>query len=242
MWPRRSEAAIAPPMRLTFVILCLGRTGSTHLQSLLDSHPDVRCFGELFTHNAHTFDDVFLASEHDDAVEYLREVTGSVEEPVVGFKLPVNSIRAHEQVLEIFRQPSLRVIRLSRRNLLALYVSRRLLATTRVPQSTHGSYGETRLRLDPQQALGAFRRMEEHERWLDDLAEGHPTFALAYEDLIGGSGLDGLQGFLGVEPRPLESHFEKLRTRPLEETVENWDELVEALRGTRYEAFLVEGP
>lgn len=229
-------------MGLTFVILCLGRTGSTHLQLLLDSHPDVACFGELFTGNAHTFDDVFLASPEDDAVKYLEEVTAPVSATAIGFKLPLNSIRAHEQVLDIFRDPGLRVLRLSRANLLALFVSRRMLATTRVAQSTVGDYGDARLRLDPRQALSAFQRMEEHERWLDEVSEGHPTFRILYEDVISDRRLDQLQEFLGVEPRPLRSPLEKLRTRPLSDTVENWDELAAGLRGTPYERFLTEGP
>ena len=36
------------PGPLRFVILCLGRTGSTHLQSMLDFHSQARCHGEIF--------------------------------------------------------------------------------------------------------------------------------------------------------------------------------------------------
>lgn len=229
-------------MGLSFVILCLGRTGSTHLQLLLDSHPDVTCFGELFTGNAHTFGHAFLASPHDDAVRYLEELTAPVATTAVGFKLPLNSIRAHEQVLDIFGDRRLRVVRLSRRNLLALFVSRRMLATTRVAQSTVGDYGDARVRLDPRQVLSAFRKIEQHEVWLDEVADGHPTFRIAYEDVIAGTGLAELQEFLGVIARGLRSPLEKLRTRPLEETVENWEDLAAELRGTPYERFLEEGP
>ena len=52
--------------------------------------------------------------------------------------------------------------------------------------------------------------------------------------------LDELQAFLGVEPQPLRSWFEKLRTRPLSDVVENWEELRQGLTGTRYEVFLAE--
>lgn len=242
MWPRLSRGVVPRAPRLTFVILCLGRTGSTHLQSLLDSHPDIRCFGELFTHNAHTFDDVFLASRHDDAIEYLRELTAPLEDHAIGFKLPMNSIRAHEQALDIFRDRGLRVIRLSRRNLLALFVSRRLLAITRIPQSTHGTYGDASVQLDPRQTVAALTRMEDHDRWLDGLAADHPTYSIAYEDLIVDDRLGDLQTFLGVDPRPLRSHFEKLRTRSLRDSIENWDEIVATLSGTRFERFLADGP
>jgi hypothetical protein len=229
-----------PPSRLTFVIVCLGRTGSTHLQFLLDSHPDIRCFGELFTGNAHTFDEVFLASPLTDPAAYVAERTAACEERAVGFKLPLGSIHAHPDALAVLEPEHLRFIRLTRRNRLALFVSRRMLATTRVPQSTHGSYGEATVRLDPRQTLRALEKIDEHDAYLDDLVAGRPTYRLSYEELVGGLELDPLQRFLGVAPQGLSSVFERLRTRSLEQTIENWEEVREALSGTRHERFLAD--
>ena len=235
-------------MRLDFVILCLGRTGSTHLQSLLDSHPDVRCYGELFTDvdlatgHGDSRAQTFIGSPHDDPLAYLSELTAGVEARAVGFKLPNNSLRAFPEAEHVLAHPGLKVVRLSRRNLLALLVSRRMLAATGVPQSTHGSYGDAQIHIEPQRCLTAFRHMESDESRLDELAAEHEVFRLTYEELVAGRGLDELQDFLGVEPRPLQSWFSQLRTRPLGETIENWDEISTALRGTRYEAFLTEAP
>lgn len=233
-------------MRLDFVILCLGRTGSTHLQSLLDSHPDIRCYGELFTDvdlatgHGEARAQTFIGSGHESPDEYLSELTAGVDARAVGFKLPNNSLRAFPRADSVFAHPDLKVVRLSRRNLLALLVSRRMLAATGVPQSTHGSYGDARVHIEPQRCLTAFRHMEADERRLDELAAGHEIFRLTYEELVAGRRLEDLQRFLGVEPQPLRSWFSQLRTRPLSETIENWDELDAALRGTRYEAFLTE--
>ncbi len=233
-------------MALDFVILCLGRTGSTHLQSLLDSHPEVRCYGELFTDvdlatgHGESRTQTFIGSPHDDPIAYVEELTEGVDGRAVGFKLPNNSLRAFPQAARVLEEPTVKIVRLSRRNLLALLVSRRMLAATGVPQSTHGTYGDARVRIEPDRCLTAFRHMEADEHALDELADGHTTFRLTYEELVAGERIDELQTFLGVEPRPLNSWFARLRTRPLSETVENWDELVRALRGTRYEAFLNE--
>jgi hypothetical protein len=222
---------------LTFVILCLGRTGSTHLGSLLGSHPDIQCFGELFTDRKGTLDEAFIKSPIDDPVEYVAQLTAPLSERAIGFKLPLNSLRAHP-VAERLLEEDLRVIRLRRLNLLALFASRRLLATTRVSRSTRGDYGDTTVTLDPKQCVAVFRRTEEHERYLDELAEGKPVFDINYEDLAVGRGLDELQTFLGVEPVTLESRFKRLRSRPLSETIENWPEVESALRGSPYERFL----
>lgn len=223
---------------LTFVILCLGRTGSTHLGSLLGSHPDVHCFGELFTDRKGTLDEAFIKSPIEDPVEYVAQLTEPLTESAIGFKLPLNSIRKHPEAVRLLEDDELRVIRLRRLNLLALFASRRLLATTRVSRSTRGDYGDTTVTLDPKQCLAVFRRTEEHDRYLDELAAGKPVFDITYEDLAVGRGLDELQRFLGVEPVMLESRFKRLRSRPLSETIENWPEVESALRGSPYERFL----
>jgi hypothetical protein len=92
--------------------------------------------------------------------------------------------------------------------------------------------------LDPKQCLAVFRRTEDHERYLDGLADGKPVFDITYEDLAVGRSLDDLQTFLGVEPLALESRFKRLRSRPLSKTIENWSEIESALRGSPYERFL----
>jgi hypothetical protein len=223
---------------LTFAIVCLGRTGSTHLVSLLDSHPDIRCFGELFTHNEGTLDEAFVNSPIDDPVEYVAQLTEPLTESTVGFKLPVNSIRAHPEALRLLEGDAMRIVRLRRLNLLALLASRRLLARTRVPQSTHGDYGDATVVIDPKQALSVFKLTDQHERYLDGLGDGKPVFQITYEDLATDRRLDEIQGFVGVHPAPLRSMFERVRIRPLSETIENWSEISSALRGTPYEWFL----
>jgi hypothetical protein len=222
---------------LTFVILCLGRTGSTHLVSLLGSNPKVHCFGELFTDRKGTLDEAFIKSPINDPVEYVAQLTAPLSEPAIGFKLPLNSIRAHPEAERLLKE-DLGVIRLRRLNLLALFASRRLLATTRVSRSTRGDYGDATVTIDPKQCLAVFRRTEEHERYLDELAAGKRIFDINYEDLAVGRGLEELQTFLGVEPVTLESRFKRLRSRPLSETIENWPEVESALRGSPYERFL----
>jgi hypothetical protein len=223
---------------LTFVILCLGRTGSTHLVSLLDSHSDIRCFGELFTYQEGTLDEAFVTSPQSDPQDYVANLTAPLPEKAVGFKLPLSSIRAHPDAMGLLDPPDLRMVRLRRLNLLALFVSRQLLRSTRVPQSTRGDYGDATVVLDPKQTLAVLRRIEEHEQYLDELAAGKPVFRITYEELVKGQRLDEIQRFLGVEPTALASPFRRIRSRPLAETIENWSEIEDALRGSPYERFL----
>lgn len=223
-----------PPTR--FVILCLGRTGSTHLQSMLDHHSQARCYGELFGDGEPP---TFAASASDDAGEFLDELLGNGEELAAGFKLPLNSIRSTPAAGRLLgADPTISVIRLSRRNRLAQLVSRRMMSATGVSQSIFGGYGDATVRIDPPECVAALDRIDLEEAELDALIPGHPMLRFEYEQLGDEAALVELQAFLGLRPEPLRSWYTKLRTVPLSATVENWDELASHLRGTRHDRFL----
>lgn len=224
--------------RTRFVILCLGRTGSTHLWSLLDSHPSIRCYGEVLNDEARD-PDSFVLSGHKSVVPFLRELLASPRKPVSGFKLPMNSLRAHPQTASLLAAESdIRVVRLSRMNRLEQIVSRRLMARSGIAHSIHGDYGETRVRIDPASCVRAIERIEAEEAELDELAAGHPTFRMVYEEVTSESRLVALQEFLGVGPASLSSWFTRLQRRPLPEVIENWSELEAALTAAGYSAFV----
>jgi hypothetical protein len=226
-----------------FVILCLGRTGSSHLQSLLDSHPSIRCFGEIFSSNAPAHASVFINSSYRDPAAYLEDLFRGAGRPVVGFKLPRNSITGLPRSADLVAaDPGMRVIRLSRGNPLAQLVSRTLQRSTQISHSLQGGYDGATVRIDPDWAVRALERMEQNERDLDTLAEDHPCHRILYEELGDRSRLEDVQRFLGASPAPLSSWFEKLRKRPLADTVENWDDLVRGLRKTRFAHLAVEAP
>ena len=238
----------------TFAILCLGRVGSELLVSLLDSHPDICCYGELFAppYEADGWSDprlpdgvpAFVDSGEDDPRAYLTEVASACEATAFGFKLPRSSIQAHPDAVKLLDDSELRVIRLTRENLLAQHVSGVLAFRSGVWKQAGGgeSYGGLIHRVDPPRCRRALANLEARETEMDRLADGHPTMRLTYEELIAGSRMEEAQVFCGVKPRRLSSDHRKLRTRSLHETIENWDELSAELRGTRFERFLVEAP
>jgi LPS sulfotransferase NodH len=228
--------------RATFVILCTGRVGSELLVSLLDSHPDIRCWGELFSGGPEAPEEGFKHSEREDPGLYLSELVSGCEAAAIGFKLPHSSIQANPSSLALLDDAELRVIRLTRENLLAQLVSAALALRSGFWKQRTGeeSYRTATQYLDAAGCKRALAQMEVREREMDRLAEGHPMTRLTYEQLIAGSRMDEVQCFCGVKPRALSSPHRKLRTRPLRETIENWDELSAQLRGTRFERFLVE--
>ncbi len=235
--PKRSEMPEwVEPTR--FVILCLGRTGSTHLQSMLDFHSQARCHAEIFGQGKPP---TFAASEDADPKRFLDRMLTATDQRAIGFKLPLESIRLTPDAGRLVREDTaMAAIRLSRGNRLAQIVSRQMLTATGVSQSIFGNYGETTVRLEPRGCLAALDRIEVDEAALDELCLDHPTFRIDYEELGEEERLIELQRFLGLEPEALRSWYERLRTRSLAETVSNWDEVVRALRGTPHERFLTE--
>ena len=231
----------AGPQR--FVILCLGRTGSSHLVDLLDSHPQIRCYSEILNEIFPTAapEGWIGDADTDDAAVHatalLAEPIPGIE--VAGFKLPLNSIWDHPETRDwLAGDPDVSVIRLRRRNGLAMLVSRRLVRASLVSQSIHGEYVDTKIRIEPRPCLRALERIETENRELDELAAGHPTIDVDYEDLGSPQTQERIQRSLGVAPEPLSSRFERLRKRSLRETIENWDELAAALSGTRFAPML----
>jgi hypothetical protein len=231
------------PYGLDFLIVCLGRTGSTHLMALLDSSPGVRCFGELF------YDEVsaFLSWPDHDHHAFVADALGKGPEKR-GFKYPLDSMIAFPQTIDLLRDRRVRIIRLTRRNRLAHLLSARLAAVSGVWYSDTTGTGaaserpERRVCLGLDECLAWFRVNLFYDAVLDELCRQRPTFRLEYHE-IPTRAADALH-FLGVDAgkAQLTSPYRKLRTRPMHEVIENWDELAAGLRGTRWEEFLEEEP
>jgi len=229
----------------SFAILCVGRVGSEHLVSLLDSHPDITCFSELFApawgvewQKGTLSVPHFATTPHERPASYWEELAAELDTPVAGFKLPWSSIEAHPGTLELIADPAVAIVRLTRRDRVAQYVSAWLAMESGVWHSTQGEYPEKRIKVDPAKCLEVLDRISEEEKRLDELAQGHRVLRMAYEELVAGCRTAELQEFLGVQPRELTSRYERMRERPLSDVVENFDELAAALSGTPYAASL----
>jgi hypothetical protein len=232
----------------SFAILCLGRVGSEHLVALLDSHPRIRCFGELFApargagpRRATTNVPRFFESGHEDPWAYWAAVSAKTTGDLVGLKLPQSSLKSHPRSGELIEPKDVDLIRMRRTNRLAQYVSVLMALDSGVWQSSDGAYGERRLHVDPERCISTLRNLERRDAALDRLAAGHRVFELSYEELVRGDGLEDVQAFLGVEPQPLSSPYEQLRTLPLRAVIENYDELAAALERTPFAADRREG-
>jgi len=240
---------------IRYLLTCPARTGSTLLTRYLQSHPKVCAHGEVLAPTGPLnfygvnyrvdapLEQLLLRRRDRDPVAFLREfVWQAGGRRAVGFKGKYEEflLPRYAAVLEEVRQDTMiRVLHLTRENLLERYLSQYLAV------HVHGIYEvrrederpkDTRVRLSPEECERDFRRTEERQASFRTLLRSHQVLELSYEQLVGerDATLARVQAFLGVEQRTLEATSVKLRTRPVREVVENYDELARHFRGTPY--------
>lgn len=145
--PARIPEATGPsPEDCTrFIILSGARTGSHMLATALDSHPDIRCFQEVFNrqvkriqygvvgYDGSSAEDKALRAR--DPVRFLNQRIFShpTEVRAAGFKFGYGHVFEFEGLLDrLIEDAQLRVLHLRRRNLLRMLVSLKLAETTGV--------------------------------------------------------------------------------------------------------------
>jgi LPS sulfotransferase NodH len=238
-----------------FVITCAGRTGSTFLRMLLNSHPEIRCHGEVFTPDRIVGfvpggqscppPEKLTELRQLNVVEFFHDyVLRAGLCKAVGAKIKYSELEM-PQWQHVFREirgdSDIRIIHLIRENRLKRYVSECIAAMTnvRLARRLDEIPPPVRLRLSPQACLQNIRSIEQLEERFRNLFRQHRVFEMTYEQMIDrASGqIEAVQRFLGVEPMPLDSVTLKLNSDNLEDLIENYREIEEAFRATAYERY-----
>eukprot|EP00897_Mesotaenium_endlicherianum_P002161 jgi/Mesen1/1973/ME000147S01059 len=247
-----------------FVILSMQRSGSTWLETLLDSHPSVRTYDEVFEHGVEQYKHNFSrVREMLDTVyrldwptnvkgEFIKETCVSA----VGFKwmLGQGAVEFESDVLQYFRERKVTVLMLLRRNKVRAFVSKMVaMLSPRTNPEGDGIVWNTKADSEAQ-ALATFRPVMDLEYMRGGLYsalelenEGRRAFngnstrfmLLHYEDLLQDPKImDEVQAFLGVPVRPLSSPFKRIYSGSLRDKIQNFDEIQKGLQGTPFEKFM----
>jgi hypothetical protein len=237
-----------------FVIITLPRSGSYHLRALLDSAPDIRCYGEIFKGSEVELPPEELAflglgkkdtQKRDDmgmaVLNRLRRRTDA-EGLIFGFKdFRFNLARAKifQQMVNskgwrkvfLFRNPIERYISMERADLTGVFV---------VTEKTKDAGLDLKrpIRFDPERfekSMGSHRRLtEDAQKALEKLGP-EVVHVLDYGQVNDLAARKALMGFLGSagDGGLLASDHVKQFTAPLESGVENWAEMASYLETTR---------
>jgi hypothetical protein len=247
---------------MAFIILTQARSGSYHLAALLNSAPDITCFGEIFKENALELPKAQLdqlgltnrdmAARDADGMALLNRLRKPIETEgqIFGFKDFLFNLRRAKIFGKIAHSTGWKKIVLLR-NPLERYVSRIRAAETGIFVVKQGdSHAPDRLHQPIRFAPESFEPfLQAHTRFVETaetLREKHgegAVFFAQYERLSEPAHLQAILAFLGSDARAeaLTSAHVKQFEQPLAQGVENWDELLTYLSAHNLTQLLPEG-
>ena len=237
-------------MGVQFVILTTERSGSTWVQLMLHSHPDILCFGEALHLKYPTFSRPYST---DFPLTYLGFENHSLRQKVlswiwpersvqeyisqlyeagaayraVGFKTHYYQAEKRRGSLSVLSKTKTKFIHLIRKNALQCVVSKEISRRTKVYNS-ETELEQIRLALDPAFVI---RKMQERQaivRKYRERLSKEDCLEVYYEELFSDpeSAFNPILDFLQVPPAPLSSSVVKLNKEPLKHILLNYDEVI----------------
>jgi hypothetical protein len=240
------------------IIITSQRTGSTFLRHCLNSHPEVTCDGEILIGGQirppHILKNRrlpakiyrYIKAGAWNPVKIMEDFLARNDSQVVAFKAMYNHLTNPKMREFLKRHTNIRIIHLRRDNVLKQYVSKMLLGKKREkgwqPHSTE-KLAPVSTQISPAAAINHMNKAHEQFEQFERLILQHPRLELVYEDMIDGGCLSNqamkaVCSLLDLEPRPMCCDYVKVNPNKLELMIDNYGELVTALRGTKFERFL----
>lgn len=245
-----------------FIITCAPRTGSTMLRMILNSHPEIACYGEVITLKG----EPNLGKKYQDSIGKTSQELAQIraENPVnflynyiwnqeyyqanskaIGLKLKYRQLQ--EQFKDVFQaildDKEIKIIHLTRRNLLKRYISNRLAAsgkTSTVIFNSEESKLQPKITLDIDKCIEDILSVQQTEAQFRKCFKQHQVFEVTYEELVMSNSkiIAKLMSFLDVDFLNLQPVTEKVNSDNLEDIVENYDVVKNKLSKTKYATFL----
>lgn len=217
-----------------FVIAFSGRAGSSFLEGLIDSHPDARCYGEIFADHP----TARSLSEQETRERLDRMIHQQSGLAACGFKLPFITVKQPPRMTDILKENDYRIIHITRRNKLKQVVSYVLATTNKAWRSDFGSYTTDRFSVDPEHVLEQIDEMNKIDRGTTELIAGFPVLSISYEDVVTEAAIPAVLDFLDLPRAALESRYERQRKLSVRETLLNYDAIATALEDRGMAHFL----
>ncbi len=217
------------------VIIGGQRTGSSLLLWQLRTHPQIELEGEIFRllkgRSCSEVWDTYFGKK----LPWLK---------YAGFKIfyyhPEDS-RDNSVWKRIEEDKSIRIIHITRHNLLRTYVSKLIAEKTGAWNSNQEKGqtgpGDKRVTIDASDCLQVFRQTK---KWEEDFGtkkfKEHPYFALTYEQLTGDlqSQMNRILDFLDVSSITVKTNLKKQNPEPLKDLILNYDEIVVKLQDSEF--------
>lgn len=237
-----------------FMVLGSQRTGSTLIRTSLDHHPRLKCSGEVF---------LFPGDGEDSYPRYLSASTARTilhylwrSRPVfsfldllysrpgydaVGFKFMYSQARwapyRVPMVLDYARRHKVRIIHVTRANVLKTYISRVTSKATGIYHSEAGKVEREPVKLPVESLIRDLEKIQkEDERWEQRLLR-YTCIKVVYEDFVNSTAAESrrLLSFLGIdEETVLFSPHQKVNPDSLEQVVSNYEQVYALLNSSAF--------
>ncbi|QDO99977.1 hypothetical protein [Thalassotalea sp. PS06] len=229
------------PNACKFVIFAQGRTGSTVLVDLINSHPDIFCYGEILAST--------VVRNVSDPVRYARGLTAFTKTDAVGFKVKVYQLeKAHKQdpgkVLKDFTGQGWKIVYLHRDNLLEHAISD--LRSEKTGTYHHTTKGEKKqslvdINFDEVERVVKFR--EKCQAAEQKALVGLDYFDISYEQHLSDAEkqtdtLNRLFSYLGLPEHQVTTRFNKVIKPDLSKVIVDYAQLEQRLKESPYQHYL----
>lgn len=249
---------------MNFVILAPKRSGSTFLQEALSSHPNIKCYDEMFMirgsksgkrRNQYLYR-YMKKTENHSIPQYIKWLYNQHPEKSIGFRL----MYPHEEkwnVLKTVKKKNIPVIHLVRENLLGKTLS----------SYTKNLFEVKKMHIDTNRLMANIRLQEKRQNEYREKMKGHKNLlTLRYEDIIGRTEGDkgeikkfgafnlksnmytyiptkvceNICNFLNEDFFEMYSNVTKKNSHNPWDYIKNKDEVKDALKKEGYERFIIE--
>jgi len=220
-----------------FVVITRSRTGSNLLISLLNSHNDIKVFGEKFSR-----------LEGKTTQMIYRDVFPKKSTRSVGFKLfyyhPLDS--EDNSIWDILKNDrDIKIIHLLRENLLRIHISRMIAGKTDEWISKNDnkrSVDSKRVEIDVDSLLLDIETTVNYIKKTREDFNKHDMIEVTYENLVKNNKvvLETILNFIEVPTLELNTPLKKQNPEQLEQLISNYQEVKEKLDNTKYSYLLNE--
>lgn len=227
-----------------FILLTMPRSGSTWLGTLLDDHPDIAMYGELFLDHdvpekykelrRHDPEKFFLyrkksSSRRPKVTRIYLDKVFSGDKKTIGFKLMAYPLLRHPEIIFYCKKHDIRLVYLTRN------IRDRVISYAVAEQRDHfhklseQSDLKEKITLDQKRVMTLYKRQKALSNILDFIIKKLPVqvMHLDYDDLAGHQDkiMGDLYHYLGVSPHQPDSHIQKTLSRPYEDIITNFSEI-----------------
>lgn len=244
-----------------FILYSTQRSGSTWVVDMLNSHPHVRAYSELFLAGGRgrpqwggakdlIFWETYVQRMRTEGAgpdidsllfRYLDELyRGTDQVSAIGFKLMYGQAGAHPKIMDYATHRDVGIIHLIRRNYLDTLISKEIAAKHGLYHArTRDTVQHTSVRLDTgdlaERLTAQEREVEQAKKGLR--AQEARVLEVTYEDLRADvSRFATILGWLGVtaDGLSLQSTLQRIIRKPHREVIENYADVRRAIEGTRF--------